>query len=93
MALLTRLLVHQALILFVACILSQPEKDSLLALHAATGGPSWFTVWNTSTDPCAASWIGVVCDFSGSSVMALDLTQNNLVGTLPDLQLPTLESL
>jgi hypothetical protein len=65
------------------------ERVALLAFHGACGGPSWFVPWNlTSPSPC--TWFGVTCDPTQESVVELTLPSNNLVGTLPDLQLPEL---
>ena len=74
----------------VACLLSPDQKDSLIALYNATGGPSWSPhQWNLSSDPCTVpKWHGVVCN--GSDVQSITLVFNNLGGFLPDLQLPAL---
>ena len=82
-----RLLLILSLSLVVVCLLPD-EKTSLLALHDATSGPSWKNNWDRSLDPC--SWFGVVCNLSNSSVEILSLPSNNLIGSLPDLELPFL---
>ena len=90
-----RLLLLFALLLSVACLLPQLQKDSLVALFNATGGPNWTNKanWNASTDPCTAFWFGISCDALKQNVTGLALASNNLIGSLPDLQLPALVSL
>jgi hypothetical protein len=87
-----RLLLFLALLASVACLLPPGQKASLLALFDATGGPYWSNNinWSPSSDPCAASWSGVVCDGSGGNVLSIFLSSNNLTGSLPDLDLPAL---
>ena len=38
-----------ALLLSVDCSLPSYQKDSLVALYDATGGPNWYNKWNIST--------------------------------------------
>ena len=66
------------------------QKDSLLSLFSATGGPYWINKdnWNVTTDPC--TWHGVACNASTGDVTQIFLNSNNLTGSLPDLQLPAL---
>ena len=78
-----------ALLLTVVCALPKEQKDALVALYHSTSGPSWTHTWDLTTDPCAGWW-GVTCDDSHQNVMRLRLEQNNMFGTLPDLQLPAL---
>jgi hypothetical protein len=70
---------------------SGPEYDALMAIYTSTGGPGWSNsvgVWG-SGDACA--WFGVTCDQDGtpsdnaSHVIDIDLTSNNLTGSLPPL--------
>ena len=70
---------------------SGPEYDTLMAIYTSTGGPAWSNstqVWG-SGDAC--NWFGVTCDQDGttgdntSHVTGVDLTNNNLSGTLPPL--------
>jgi hypothetical protein len=88
-----RWLLFLALLLSVACDLSL-ERDSLVALYNQTNGPSWInsTNWNSSVDPCAGPWFGVICD-GNATVIGLSLPSNRLNGSLPDLQLPSLKQL
>ena len=87
------------LVLFLALMsvtcLPMSQKESLVALYNSTGGPFWTnnTNWITSTDPCAPLWFGVTCDASKANVISLSLPSNNMTGSLPDLQLPALDSL
>ncbi|HKJ27909.1 MAG TPA: hypothetical protein VJ965_09745 [Anaerolineales bacterium] len=57
------------------------ECEALVALYNATGGSSWSnaTGWLQSSDVC--TWHGVGC--SDGHVIALDLFNNNLSGSLP----------
>jgi len=67
------------------------ECKELLNLYNTTNGANWTnkTGWNQTNTPC--SWFGVTCN--GGRVERLELNSNNLVGTLPDLNLPNLWSL
>lgn len=60
------------------------ERAALLAIHASTGGSAW---WSQDGWAGAAGteceWRGVTCSDDGSTVRALDLSYNNLIGTLP----------
>ena len=89
---LRQLLLLLALLLSVACLLPQSQKDSLLALFNATAGPYWTNKanWNTAADACTAPWFGVSCGPLNDTVTKLTLPSNNLTGLLPDLQLPSL---
>jgi hypothetical protein len=64
------------------------ERQALVTLYNATGGHSWTNNegWLGTDSPC--EWYGVVCDWDQDSdslrVYALDLSDNNLVGPLPD---------
>lgn len=70
---------------------SGPEYDALVALYNATGGPAWSNATNTWGTGDACSWFGVSCDQDGttgdntSHVTGVDLTNNNLTGSLPPL--------
>ena len=63
------------------------SRAGLQALYAATSGPLWIRAFgwastssgNTSPDFCG--WYGVEC--SGEEVIAVELSANNLAGTLP----------
>jgi hypothetical protein len=81
-----------ALLLSADCATPQYQKDSLLALYSSAGGPFWVNIWNISTDPCddPSLWFGVGCNAARNSVTFLDVSNNNLTGSLPDLQLPDL---
>ncbi len=76
---------------------THPDYDALMDLYNSTDGANWTdnTGWvdgaaGTNCDPC--SWSGVGCD-AQNRVISLGLTNNNLSGTLPDLDLPFLERL
>lgn len=60
------------------------ERDALVALYNATGGPSWTERqgWlGAAGTEC--TWRGVVCDQAGEHVVELQLWSNNLQGPLP----------
>ena len=80
-----------ALLLSVDGFLPPDQKNSLVSLYDATGGPFWTNKWNISADPCDNPvWFGVVCDSSKVNVESLTLDRNNLTGSLPDMHLPAL---
>ncbi len=58
----------------------QSEKDLLIALYNATGGPSWTNSWDLNTSP--ATWYGLNFNTSGR-VTSIDLSSNNLTGNIP----------
>mmetsp|Transcript_24679 Transcript_24679/g.66523 ORF Transcript_24679/g.66523 Transcript_24679/m.66523 type:complete len:235 (-) Transcript_24679:120-824(-) len=73
--------------------LSPTYRTDLTKLYNQTNGASWTTNTNWRTgDPCSdgAEWYGVTC--SGHKPHNLDLSSNNLVGSLPT-QLSTLTQL
>ena len=57
------------------------EKNGLIELYNATDGPNWVnnTNWDTATP--VYDWFGVTVE--GSKVIAVNLSSNNLVGTVP----------
>ena len=85
------------LLALVACAIFPGQRESLHILYNATGGPFWTnsTNWNTMIDPCSTPsiWFGVICDQQQENVLKITLQDNNLTGSLPDLQLPSLEIL
>ncbi len=62
----------------VAC--RQSDSLSLVALYNATNGASWLNRWNLN-EPME-SWYGVTTNIVGC-VTGLDLSNNDLIGTLP----------
>jgi M6 family metalloprotease-like protein len=62
--------------------LAESEINALIELYNNTGGDNWTekTNWLVG-DPCADKWFGVECGIG--SVQNLDLTNNNLNGSLP----------
>ena len=58
------------------------QKRALLALFEKTGGTSWTNKTGWNTDIPYKEWYGVKT--SGDYVTEIDLTGNNLTGTLPD---------
>ena len=87
------------IILFLVCcseaIVSEVERQSLVDLYNATGGDSWDDNDNWLVgDPCEDSWFGIRCDrATNSKIDTIRLGRNNLVGTIPTLNLPTLRAL
>eukprot|EP00004_Rigifila_ramosa_P015172 TRINITY_DN3517_c0_g1_i1.p1 TRINITY_DN3517_c0_g1~~TRINITY_DN3517_c0_g1_i1.p1 ORF type:complete len:1038 (+),score=192.48 TRINITY_DN3517_c0_g1_i1:3-3116(+) len=74
--------------------LAQSEENALRALYASTSGRGWINQdgW-TNSDTCFCTWYGVTCDpgcdtasCDGElcSVLSLNLTTNNLKGSLPE---------
>ncbi|RKZ74152.1 MAG: hypothetical protein DRQ57_11990 [Gammaproteobacteria bacterium] len=63
---------------------SLEQCETLLALYHSTGGPGWKNQdgWNSANEPC--DFALVECSDDGN-VVALNLNQNRLKGSLPDL--------
>ena len=58
------------------------ERDALVALYNATGGPDWTSSANWLTAAPVGQWHGVTTDASGR-VFGLDLQNNALSGQIP----------
>ena len=58
------------------------DRDILVALYNATGGPGWTRSNNWLTDASLGSWYGVSVDAEGR-VVDVDLSSNHLVGPIP----------
>ena len=58
------------------------DRDILTSLYQATGGPNWADNAHWLTDKPLAEWAGVSVDNRGC-VIELDLSDNNLIGTIP----------
>lgn len=60
------------------------ERDVLVAIYNATGGPSWtnHTGW-LGKPRTECGWYGVQCDAASDHVIRLTLSSNNLTGSLP----------
>jgi hypothetical protein len=58
------------------------QKYSLNTLYYSTSGETWAdgTGWTEASSFC--EWVGVSCDVT-SSIVAIDLSANDLIGTLP----------
>ncbi|UFH54711.1 hypothetical protein [Spirosoma sp. KNUC1025] len=71
---------------------ASPDLQSLIDLYNSTNGPGWTnkTNWLSGDSPC--NWYGIVCNPENDRVIALDLSANNLSGTLPT-SLPQLSKL
>ena len=59
-----------------------PDRATLIALYAATGGPNWDDRTNWHTPESIRNWEGVTTNSAGF-VTELSLSGNNLSGTLP----------
>ena len=59
------------------------EREALVALYHATGGPNWVNAENWLTDAPLGDWNGVNTDASGR-VVQLNLLFNNLSGPVPN---------
>ena len=60
------------------------ERGALIALYEATDGPNWTHNNNWLSEKSLDLWYGVTTDSNGN-VTRLDLTSNNLKGTIPNL--------
>lgn len=50
----------------LSAAISGPQKQALVDLYAATGGPSWITTWDLTAEPC--TFYGVTCNDDQSEV-------------------------
>ena len=67
---------------YLALAISSAELQALVALYTSTNGGSWISSTNWLIgDPCISGWFGVTCD-NNFAVMTLDLTNNNVTGSL-----------
>ncbi len=87
----TRFIKYKSTVLLILCFVaginataqdvSAGERQALVDLYNATNGPNWTNNANWNTAALVTDWHGVtVVD---GKVTALDLRQNNLVGTVP----------
>ena len=58
------------------------DRDALVALYCATGGASWSNKTNWLSSAALISWHGVEAT-TDNTVTRINLTQNNLTGTIP----------
>ena len=58
------------------------DRDVLVALYQAMGGPDWHSADNWLTDAPLEDWYGINADAAGR-VVRLDLIANNLTGPIP----------
>jgi len=70
--------------------ISEAEKAELEKIYQNTGGDNWINSWDLAQP--VTTWSGVTIDENGH-VTELDLAQNNLTGTFPDVNLPHLSVL
>ena len=71
------------------------ERAVLTAFYTQTGGPGWITStnWN-GAEGTECTWYHVTCDSQGTHVVAINLPDDRLIGTLPPLDgLPFLQIL
>ncbi len=73
-------------------ICTHPDKPALMELYYDTQGWNWANKWTDTTSCDVCSWYGVTCNAS-DRVIILNLNNNNLVGSLPYLDLFNLQAL
>jgi Leucine-rich repeat (LRR) protein len=80
---------------FTHAAIPASERAVLLSLYSNTKGDAW-TVngnWGGAVGT-ECTWFGISCDSQLTHVIQIDLSQNNLVGSIPPLsELPDLQSL
>ena len=64
------------------CSASKDGRAALTAFYNATGGANWGNNTNWLSDRTLGDWYGVTTDTTGR-VVALDLFENHLTGTIP----------
>ncbi len=69
----------------------QSECEALVALYTNTNGPGWTNKsgWLQTNTPC--SWYGITC--VGGHVSRIELSSNQLSGSIPNFNLPNLQYL
>ena len=67
----------------VSAVDDSKDRDALVALYNATNGPGWVKNDNWLSDAPLSTWHGIWTDASGR-VQGLELTNNGLLGTLPE---------
>lgn len=60
------------------------DWDILVALYDATNGDNWTNNDNWCTDKPLSEWYGVTMDYYNEKVILLNLSDNNLTGTIPE---------
>ncbi len=72
----------------MACPAAQQQTDvdtdrvARVGLYNATGGDNWANNTNWVSEAPVGEWYGVTTDYDGR-VIGLDLTENQLTGTIP----------
>gem|GEM_PF-5021926 len=66
-----------------AVVISDPDRDVLVALYRETDGPNWAASTNWLSDRPLGEWYGVTTDADGR-VIGLSLDGNLLYGTVPE---------
>lgn len=66
------------------------DSLALVAFYTATNGPAWFNKWDLSKP--VKTWYGIQLTPEGC-VRRIDLTNNNLKNSIPNLNLPSLQVL
>jgi GEVED domain/Domain of unknown function DUF11/Secretion system C-terminal sorting domain/CARDB len=66
------------------------DSLQLVSLYNATNGANWITKWNLATP--IDTWFGVILDANGC-VSSIQINNNYLNGSLPNLNLPNLKTL
>ncbi len=64
------------------CIPETADRDALVALYNATGGPNWEGNWNWLKPWSVNTWEGITTDGEGF-VTSIFLPENNLAGPIP----------
>ena len=63
---------------------SLAELQALSDFYTSVSGRNWTNSQNWLVgDPCLSSWYGVTCN-TAFNIVALDLTNNNVIGPLPN---------
>jgi hypothetical protein len=69
-----------------AAAIPQAERNVLVALYTQADGANWTHADAWNGDPgTECTWYGIECDASESHITVIDLRNNGLTGTLPDI--------
>ncbi len=78
---------------FTQCtVVTESDSTALVELYNSTNGDNWFDNTGWLIDPIS-NWYGITLSNDNCNVLEIDLAENNLVGEISEIDIPTLENL